>query len=98
MVRVTEQAASALQDLLTENAAPPQAGVRLAPNDGGNMGIGIEEPHDGDEIISRGQTPLLIVDHAVAPRLRDMVMDVKDDTDDHQSAAGFFLRPKLPDE
>jgi hypothetical protein len=34
MVQVTEQAASALLDLLADSAAPPDAGVRIAPNDG----------------------------------------------------------------
>jgi len=31
MVQVTEQGASALEELLAENAAPPEAGVRLTP-------------------------------------------------------------------
>jgi Fe-S cluster assembly iron-binding protein IscA len=98
VVQVTEQAASALQELLADNAAPAEAGVRLTPRSGGNMGMVIEPPHDGDEVISREETPLLIVDGAVAPRLTDMVVDLRDVTDDHQSAGGFVLRPKLPDE
>jgi Fe-S cluster assembly iron-binding protein IscA len=94
MVQVTEQAASAIQELLAEYAAPPQAGVRLTPSAGGNIGIVIAEPEPGDEVLTRDETPLLIVDGAVAPGLTDMVVDFKDVTDDHQQSGGFLLRPK----
>jgi Fe-S cluster assembly iron-binding protein IscA len=98
MVRVTEQAASALEELLAENGAPPEAGVRLTPSAGGNMGMIIEEPREGDEVINREETPLLIVDAAVAPGLTDMVVDYRDVVDDHQTPGGFLLRPKRAEE
>jgi len=98
MVRVTEQAASALQELLADYAAPPEAGVRLTPGAGGNIGMSIETPHEGDEVIEREQSPLLIVDGAVAPGLSDMVVDFRDGADDHQTPTGFLLRPNRPDE
>jgi hypothetical protein len=85
--------------LLAENGAPPEAGVRLTPSAGGNMGMSIEEPHDGDELINRDdETPLLIVDAAVAPGLTDMVVDYRDVADDHQTPGGFLLRPKRAEE
>jgi hypothetical protein len=62
------------------------------------MGMVIEPPQAGDEVISQHETPLLIVDGAVASSLTDMVVDYRDVTDDHQSAGGFVLRAKLPDE
>ncbi len=98
MVRVTEQAASALQELLTEYAAPPEAGVRLSPNAGGNLDMNIEAPHAGDEIISDQETPLLIVDGTVAPNLTDMVVDYSNVSDDHQTTGGFVLRRERPGE
>jgi len=98
MVQVTEQAATALCELLAEYAAPPEAGVRLTPGAGGNIGMVIEAPQDGDEVINRDETPLLIVDGAVAPGLSDMVVDFRDVRDDHQSTGGFLLRPKRPEE
>src|SRR5262249_20222671 len=98
MVRVTEHAASALLELLADHAAPPEAGVRLAPSVGGNLGMNIEAPHDGDEVIEREETPMLIVDGAVAAGLTDMVVDFNDDADDHQTSGGFLLRSKRPDE
>ncbi len=98
MVRVTDQAASALQELLADYAAPPEAGVRLSPSAGGNLGMNIETPQAGDEVIEREETPLLIVDGAVAPGLSDMVVDFSDVGDDHQTGGGFVLRPERPDE
>ena len=98
MVRVTEQAASALQELLADHAAPPEAGVRLSPSVGGNLGMNIDAPHEGDEVIVQQETPLLIVDSAVAPGLTDMVVDFSDVADDHQTTGGFLLRPQRPDE
>jgi Fe-S cluster assembly iron-binding protein IscA len=98
MVRVTDQAANALQELLADYAAPPEAGVRLSPSAGGDLGMNIEMPRDGDEVIEQEDTPLLIVDAAVAPGLSDMVVDLSDGTDDHQTASGFVLRPERQDE
>jgi hypothetical protein len=57
MVRVTEQAATALEELLAENAAIANAG--LTPSAGCNLGMTIDAPHEGDEIISRDETSLL---------------------------------------
>jgi Fe-S cluster assembly iron-binding protein IscA len=98
MVRVTEEAATALQELLADSAAPPEAGIRLTPGAGGNLGMAIAEPQEGDEVIIRDESPLLIVDSAVAPGLTDMVVDFQDVKDDHQSPSGFLLRPKLSEE
>lgn len=98
MVQVTEQAAYALQELLAEYAAPPEAGVRLTPSAGGNIGIVIGEPEPGDEVVTRDESPLLIVDGAVAPGLSDMVVDFEDVSGDHQQAGGFLLRPKAAGE
>jgi Fe-S cluster assembly iron-binding protein IscA len=94
MVRVTEQAATALEELLADNAAPPEVGVRLTPSGGGNLGMAIDAPHDGDEVISRDdETPLLIVDQQLSPGLVEMVVDFRSEADDHQTAGGFVLRP-----
>jgi Fe-S cluster assembly iron-binding protein IscA len=98
MVRVTNQAATALEELLADNAAPPDAGVRLTPGAGGNLGMTIDSPHDGDEVINRDESPLLIVDGGVAPGLTDMVVDFRDAADDHQNPGGFVLRTPLADE
>lgn len=99
MVRVTAKATTALEELLANNQAPAEAGVRLTPSDGGKLAMGIETPHDGDEVISgTDQTPLLIVDGDVAPDLTDMVVDFRGEADDRQTPGGFLIRPGLVDQ
>ena len=93
MVRVTDRATTALQELLTTNQAPPETGVRLTPSGTGNIGMMLDSPHPGDEVIPDEQTPVLIVDGAIADRLTDMEVDYHSSEDDHQSAGGFVLQP-----
>ena len=93
MVRVTERATTALQQLLDTNDAPAAAGVRLTPTDRGDLGMTIDEPHPGDEIIRRDQTPVLIVDSVVADRVADLEVDYQSPDDDHQTPGGFILQP-----
>jgi Fe-S cluster assembly iron-binding protein IscA len=94
MVRVTERAATALQEFLATNDAPPDSGVRLAPDSRGDLGMIVDAPHAGDEVVVRGEdaAPVLIVDSAVADELQDMVVDYEVAEDDHQTAGGFVLR------
>jgi Fe-S cluster assembly iron-binding protein IscA len=93
MVRVTEQATTALRELLTANHAPPEDGVRLTPNGEGSLGMVVDAPHAGDEVIRHNETPVLIVDAAVAGQLTEMVVDYESVEDDHQTPGGFVLRP-----
>jgi len=53
----------------------------------------LDAPHPGDEVIPDEQTPLLIIDPAVADRLADMEIDYQTKDDDHQTAGGFVLQP-----
>jgi Fe-S cluster assembly iron-binding protein IscA len=93
MVRVTERATIALQELLTDNAAPPDTGVRLTPDGSGHLGMLLDTPHPGDQVIQREETPVLIVDGAIAPRLSQMEVDYRSTEDDHQTPGGFVLQP-----
>jgi len=92
MVRVTERAATALQDMLTDRNAPPEVGVRLVPNGKGGLGMTVDAPLPGDEIIERDQTPVLIVDGAIKDRMAEMVVDYQSAEDDTQTGGGFVLR------
>src|SRR4051794_33919111 len=92
MVRITERATVALQDLLMANDAAPDVGVRLTPDGRDSLGMVIDEPHKGDEVIRNEQTPVLIVDTVVANHLTDMVIDYPTVEDDHQTPGGFVLR------
>jgi Fe-S cluster assembly iron-binding protein IscA len=92
MVRVTEQAATALQELLEANDAPPEAGVRLTPSGPGNIGMVIDAPHEGDEVVRRDEKPVVIVYGVVAGPLTDMVVDYQSSKEDRQTPGGFVLR------
>jgi len=92
MVRVTDEAAIALKELLVDNDAPPDAGVRLTPTAGGNLGMVIDSPHDGDEVIRRDEEPVLIVGDELSERMTDMVVDFESPRANGQSPGGFVLR------
>jgi hypothetical protein len=94
MVRVTERAATALQELLTTTSAPPDSGVRLTPDSSGELAMIVDAPHAGDEVVLRGEdeAPVLIVDRAVVEDLQEVEVDYQSVGDDHQTAGGFVLR------
>ena len=94
MVRVTERAATALQELLETTEAPPDSGVRLTHNASGDLAMIVDSPHAGDEVVLRGEdaAPVLIVDRAVVEDLQEVEVDYKAVRDDHQTPGGFVLR------
>jgi Fe-S cluster assembly iron-binding protein IscA len=95
MVRVTDRAARALQELRTTKEAPPDVAPRLVPDGRGGLGMTLAAPQARDEVIRRDETPLLAVDREVAAYLADLVVDYQgpDPATNGQHAAGFVLRP-----
>ena len=92
MVRVTEEAAIALKEILVDNNASPEAGVRLTPAADGSLGMVIDSPHEGDEVIRRDDAPVLLVGDDLSPRMTEMVVDFESPPSDGQSPGGFVLR------
>ena len=92
MVAITERAAVKLQDLLAAQDAQPDEAIRLAPNGTGGIGLAVDTAHAGDEVVEDDESPVLIVDGVLAPRLADMVVDYETAEDDHRTAQGFVLR------
>jgi Fe-S cluster assembly iron-binding protein IscA len=92
MVRVTEEAAIALKELLTENEAPPDAGVRLTSTAAGNIGMVIDSPQEGDEVHRRDEAPVLIVGGDLSPRMVNMEVDFESSGSNGQSPGHFVLR------
>ena len=91
MISVTERAATALQDLLVSNDASPGEGVKLAPDLSGRIGMTIDAPVEGDEVVHRGEMPLLIVDGRIAQQLDGTELDLQEIPG--QEGAQFTLRP-----
>lgn len=74
MVEVTERAAGALEDLLSRNDAPPEAGVRIVA-DAESYDMTIDSVHDGDEVVRRHERPVLIAEPKVAQTLTGHTID-----------------------
>jgi Fe-S cluster assembly iron-binding protein IscA len=95
MVRVTDRAVTALQDILTDRHAPPEAGIRLTPDGSGGLGMTVDAPVDGDEVIERDESCVLIVDGAIKKRMGEMVVDYQS-AEPESGQTGerqFVLRP-----
>jgi hypothetical protein len=76
MIRVTERAASELSDILAASRAQGDQGVRLVPDESGNIAMTIDRPSYGDEVVAGETRPLLILDAALAAKLADAVLDL----------------------
>jgi Fe-S cluster assembly iron-binding protein IscA len=94
MVTVTDRAANVLQQVLQENHAPPGQGVRLAADASGHLGMTIDMPREGDDVVYSEETPVLVVAGPVAGQLTDMVLDYQAPENDSQTSPGFVLRPE----
>jgi Fe-S cluster assembly iron-binding protein IscA len=92
MITVTDRAASALEALLVESQAAPGQGVKLVGSPDNTIGLQIDAPADGDDIVHRGDVPLLIVDKAIRERIGDATIDCDVDTVDGQTQTRFMLQ------
>jgi Fe-S cluster assembly iron-binding protein IscA len=93
MITVTERAASALEALLTDSVAEPGQGVKLIPNGKDSIGMVIDAPNEGDEVVRRGDAPLLIVDRAISEPLDGSQIDCEDDVDGRTQTHFTLQRP-----
>ncbi len=91
MITVTERAASALEALLADGDAKPGQGVKLVPSGTDGVGMTIEAPNEGDEVIRRADEPLLIVDRALTRPLDGAQIDCVDVAVDGQAPTRFTL-------
>jgi Fe-S cluster assembly iron-binding protein IscA len=93
MITITERAATALEELLSSSNAQSGQAVKLVPSDDGQVGMTIDAPSEGDEVISRGDAPLLIVDGDIADALDGARIDCDTSTVDGQQKLEFKLEP-----
>jgi hypothetical protein len=92
MITLTERAATALEALLVESHAESGQGVKLVPKGGDEIGMTIEAPSDGDEVIRRADAPLLIVDRTLTLPLDGAQFDCEDASVNGQSPTRFALK------
>ena len=92
MITVTERAVSVLEALLADNDAQPGQGVKLVPGGEDSVGLVIEAPSDGDDVIHRGGQPLLIVDEALSGPLDGAQIDCDENLENGQTPGRLMLR------
>jgi Fe-S cluster assembly iron-binding protein IscA len=93
MITVTERAASALEALLADSDAQPGQGVKLIPSGEDTIGMVIEGPSEGDEVVRRGDAPLLIVDRSISGPLDGSQIDCEGDIDGRTQTRFTLQRP-----
>jgi hypothetical protein len=75
MITVTERAAGELAELLGAERIARGQGVKLVPDQSGGVAMTIAAPAEGDEVVQRGEDPLLIVDASLTEQLDGTVLD-----------------------
>jgi len=75
MVLITDRASVELQRLRYENLALPRQGVRLSVDGVDHLSMSIDSAHLGDSVFRRDNSPLLIVEARLSPRLANRVLD-----------------------
>lgn len=91
MVQLTDQAAAELKALKEANGLTPAQGIKLVP-EGTGVGLTVSEPAEGDEVITRDEEPLLIVDPLLTDALRGLTFDCIEVFEDGERQQRFTLR------
>jgi Fe-S cluster assembly iron-binding protein IscA len=90
MLTLTDNAATAIRDITSQDAVPPGSGLRIAAEDGGDALVLslAAQPFEGDEIVDSAGARLFL-DRQAAALLNDKELDVTVDPNwDVQFAVG----------
>ena len=93
MIPVTDEAAEELQEVIDANATEPGLGVKLVLDAKGGIRLTIAPATEGDEVMRRGEEPLLILDPRVAGKVAGLVLDVTIEEEAGVPRKHFLLRP-----
>lgn len=69
MVTVTDQAAQELRNILADTAMKPEQALRLVMRPGGGLGLGLDEEHEGDQVVTADGEKILLVAPSVVEAL-----------------------------
>jgi iron-sulfur cluster assembly protein len=100
MLAVTDNAATAIRDITSQEAVPPGAGLRIAADDnGGSLTLSlVAEPYEGDQVVDSSGARLFL-DSEAALLLDDKELDVAvDPSGDVQFAVADQLDYGVSDE
>lgn len=93
MITLTERAAAGLEQMLLVNNAEPGQAVKLVPREPDRIGLMIDTPNEGDEVIGPGDAPLLIVDSSLRDDLDGSELDCETTVVEGEQVSEFKLRP-----
>ena len=80
MVNVTYRAKQELKRILSNTVDMPQARLRVIDRGQGKLGLGLDTEGPNDELLEHDGSVVLVVEHELATRLKEVTIDV-DDTD-----------------
>lgn len=78
MISVTERAKQELKKILLDHVDDPQAGLRLAAGDSGQLGLGIDVEMPDDQVVEHEGSKVLLVETGLAVSLEGLILDVED--------------------
>lgn len=83
MLNVTEAAIEQLTEMLDQADAGTSQGIRLV-EDEGEVGLRVDEPRGGDQVISAGERPVLLLEAHLLAALDGATLDAVDMPDGKQ--------------
>lgn len=86
MIDVTERAKQELKKILTSNVDHPEAVLRLTTGNQGQLGLSVDVPASGDNVVEHEGTKVLLVDEGLASSLAGVTLDVEDTSEGPQLA------------
>lgn len=81
MLNVTDAALEALVMTLDANEIPQDKGLRLGRSPYGDLGLEVDEPRDGDQVLMQGDRAVLFLDSEVSEILSGATLDVIQEPD-----------------
>jgi len=94
VLTLTNQAVAVIRDLITQPGLPAEAGLRIAPQDGGAGGLALslaEGPQTGDQVIEDAGVQIYVQPDAAAA-LDDKALDARVN---ETGEVSFQLQPRL---
>ncbi|MEZ4553905.1 MAG: hypothetical protein AB7L91_03965 [Dehalococcoidia bacterium] len=86
MLAVTDAARDVLGEIVTGGNVPEERTLRLTRGESEEFGLSVDEERPGDQVVSQGDQPLLLIESELADQLTGVVLDVA------ETAEGIGLR------
>ena len=75
MLAVTESAREVLEQILANSDPAQEQALRLTRNSNDEFGLALDEERSGDQVVTNGVQPVLLVEDALADELHGVMLD-----------------------